>query len=169
MARKRLQPTKYAVQNCQSRCSLNAKNLGENRAELVHKWYESAMNDDEIAQAALDAGFRLNPSAVGRHRAKHLVKPGDAGPDAEMGNLSDVEALEAIIKQGQRYIPTWRITPTEYFKALDLYYKLTKGSAFDDLMSSFASAANAIDEEEAGEPKKDDPGYQGDYNVDDAG
>jgi len=164
MGRKKLQPTKFAIQNCQSRCSLNAKNLGQNRAELVHSWYESGLNDDEIAKTALDAGFRLNPSSVGRHRAKHLVKPENAAPDAEMGNLSDVEALEAIIKQGQRYIPTWRITPSEYFKALDLYYKLTNGSAFDDLMSSFAAAAQEVDEGDM-KPKEDDPST-GDFDID---
>jgi hypothetical protein len=95
------------------------------------------------------------------------VKAAEAGPEAEMGGLSDIEALEAIIKRGQQYIPTWRITPSEYFKALDMYYKLTKGSAFDGLMSSFAAAANAMDAEDL-EPTKDDPGYQGDYDVEDA-
>jgi hypothetical protein len=142
--------------------------VGEERAKLVHGWFEAGQNDDEIAKNALTAGFRLNPSSIGRHRQKHLVSPEKASENAEMGKLSDVEALEAIISRGQQFIPTWRITPTEYFKALDLYYKLTKGSAFDDLMSSFAAAANEIEVEESGEPKKDDPGYQGDYNVEDA-
>lgn len=162
--KKRLQPTKFGLEGCTARCSLNKANLGENRADLVHKWFESGLNDDEIEKTALDAGFRISHAAVGRHRRGHLVKPLDAGPEAEMGGLSDVQALEAIIKRGQQFIPTWRITPSEYFKALDLYYKLTKGSAFDDLMSSFAAAAQEIEEEDT-KPKPDDPSV-GDYDID---
>ena len=157
---KRLQPTRFLVDGCGPRCSLNAKNIGEERATLVHGWLEAGKNDEEVALAAQTAGFRLNPSSIGRHRQKHLVAPDKAGENAEMGKLSDVEALEAIIKRGQQFIPTWRITPTEYFKALDLYYKLTKGSAFDDLMSSFAAAANAIEDEDNGQPRSNDPGYK---------
>ena len=60
--------------------------------------------------------------------------------DSDVKDLSDLEILRMIIKQGAKGISKWRVGPKETMDALSMYYKMTQGSAFADMISALAAA-----------------------------
>ena len=156
---KRLLPTEYVVTGaCSPTCTIGKVKLGEGRHALVHAWYEQGHNDFKIEELAHAAGFRISHGAIGRHRKEHLLKKSEMSEDPSLGTLSDLEAIEAILKKGQTQIPSWKITPTEWFKAMDIKYRMTQGSAFEGTLSAMAAAASEIEGEE--DPFDDSTGQE---------
>lgn len=158
----RLRPAKWTLtQKCTKRCSVNPANIGDDKYKLVHGWYEQGLNDHKIAQNAFHADLDLSPAALGRHRANHMLQAGETpmvpGDAAVKKKLTDLEALDAILEQGASQIEQWRITPSDWFKALDAKYKLTQGSAFEDMLEALAIAEDD-DEEDFEGVDEDEPG-----------
>lgn len=156
----RLRPAKYDVVGCGALCTLGKRHLGDERALLVHEWYEAGWNDDRIIREAAERGFKLTPGSCNRHRRNHLRihVPGDAPPMVDTDGLSDVEILRLVITMGARYIPNWKLGPNEFFKAMDMYYRLTQGSAMADLFASLSAAAAGDEDSAVPAAEVDEPG-----------
>jgi hypothetical protein len=145
------------LNSCTSRCGLNEAKIGEEKAKIVHGWFEQGLNDQKIGQASFELGLDLSKSAIGRHRQKHLQgleEITEANPVKE--KIQDLDALEMILQQGASQIENWKVTPSDYFKALDMKYKLTQGSAFQGMLEALAVADE--DEDEPGEEETADEG-----------
>ena len=160
----RLRPAKWTrLKSCSKRCGLNPANLGDDKYKMVHGWYEEGLNDFNIAKNASHIGVQVSQSSVARPRSKHPATSGEVAHAAPAGgaeeNLSDLDALDKILKVGSSQIDSWRITPSDWFKALDAKYKLTQGSAFQDTLEALAIAEDDEEEPEDGlEPHGEGPG-----------
>jgi hypothetical protein len=145
---RRLKPTQYTVSGCNAKCSLNPDNLTKKGYEAVHEWYQFGYNDVKIEDLARKQGMTITYGAIGRHRKNHLVKTDELETDEGLAELDDVQALDAILKRGQTQIKSWKISPSEYFKAMELKYRLTQGSTMDAMYAAMAEAATDDDEAE---------------------
>ena len=146
---KRLKPTKYVVNgDCSSKCSLNVVNLGEKTADIVHGWFEGGLNDFKIEDNLREMDITRSHGSIGRHRRNHLTEASQIDEDEGLSDLDDIEALDMIIKRGQTQIPKWKLTPSEYFKAMEMKYRLTQGSTMDAMYAAMAAAGSDGDEDE---------------------
>lgn len=152
---KRLAPKKYLVQGCTAKCSLSKDSLGPEKFAIVHGWFEAGWNDFKMEDSARAADMTLSHGAIGRHRKNHLVDA-DSAMDEEAAELSDLEAIELALKQGQKNIKNWKLTPSEYVKFMELKYRLTQGSTNDAMFAALAAAGAEEDESEGptGEPEE---------------
>lgn len=169
-----LRPRKWRIIGCPRSCSLNEITLPGAAALQVHSWFEEGHSNNEIA-IRLKAGFdySISDSAVARHRRKHLVpedhlvelrqrnhqkmpgyRPSDSTvlPDREKKSgkkASDLDLLDAMIAKGAETIhsPTVRVSSEQMLRAIELRYKLTQGSAFQDF---FTAIGASMDESIAG-------------------
>lgn len=144
----RLQPAKYDRVNCAATCTIGPARLGDELALRVHEWYEAGYNDDRIIAEVAEFGVKVTRGSLSRHRKNHLrvrvegvIEPLDGQLDTN--GMSDIEMLRQIILRGARFIPNWKVGPTEFFKAMDMYYKLTQGSAMAELFTALSAAAAA--------------------------
>src|SRR5574343_877387 len=139
ISRKRLQPAKYTITSaCTDKCSINEARIGERFAQMVLGWFEDGLNDVKISDLAREAGCNVTYGSLGRHRANHLEKLGENRANEKLTELDDIEALDLILKRGQTQIDNWKLTPSEWFKALDMKYKLTQGSTMDAMFAAMA-------------------------------
>lgn len=143
----RLKPAKYDVYDCSPKCWANAAIVGAD-ADAIHAMFENADTDDQIVLAVRGMGHSTSAGAVSRHRKGHLRLHLDEPDEPDTENMSDLEILRAIIQRGARFIPTWKLGPRETMQALDMFYKLTQGSAMADMFAAIASAANQSEEVE---------------------
>jgi hypothetical protein len=151
---KRLSPTEFVVAgSCSQRCSLNKVNLGEKRHALVMDWYQMGYNDFKIEELARAAGMKMSHGAIGRHRKSHLIDKATMKTDESLAELDDIEALDLILERGQTQIKGWKITPSEYFKAMEMKYKLTQGSTMDAMYAALAAAGAEEDAETEDRPE----------------
>jgi len=125
--------------------------MGDERAKMVHEWYEMGLNDWKIEENAKNSGFHLGHGVIGRHRKLHLTDKLALDADEGMAELDDLEALDAIIKRGQTQIKNWKLTPSEYFKAMEMKYKISSGSSMDAMYAAMASAGADSEDDEEGE------------------
>lgn len=124
---------------------------------MILEWYGSALNDKKMEIRARDAGMDITYGSFGRHRRLHLTEADSIEMDESLAELDDVEALDEILKQGQKNIRNWKVTPSEYFKAMELKYKLTQGSTMDAMYAAMAKAGSDEGEEDsASEDRPDD-------------
>ena len=144
----RLKPAKYDVFDCTPACWANRAKVADD-ADAIHAMFENADTDDQIVLAVRAMGHTTSAGAVSRHRKGHLRPHVEAPRDeSDTENMSDLEILRAIIQRGARFIPTWKLGPRETMQALDMYYKLTQGSAMSDMFAAIAAAANQSEEVE---------------------
>lgn len=137
----RLRPRRWdLLGTCGPKCSLNVGNLGEERAKMVHGWYEQGLNDKDIAKNAVAAGFTLSHGAVGRHRGNHLEPKGETLGARSLKVRTDLEIIEAMIQAGGQRAGEFKMTPSETMKAMELKYKLTQGSAFEGMLDALTRA-----------------------------
>lgn len=157
---RRLKPTSYVVNgDCSPKCSVNVANLGPEKAQIVHGWYEAGINDFKMEELARAAGFKLSHGALGRHRRLHITDKNQIEADESLADLDDIEALDLILKRGQTQIHNWKLTPSEYFKAMEMKYRLTQGSTMDAMYAAMAAAGS--DEEEDDDGPEEESGPQG--------
>lgn len=93
-----------------------------------------------VAERANARGVAITDGSVNRHRKRHLTFADASIERADFADLSELEALDMAIKQGQKNINTWKMTPSEWMKALELKLRLTEGSDFVGFQSAMASA-----------------------------
>jgi len=158
----RLRPAKWVrLASCSKQCSLNPEQMGDKYAQIVHGWYEQGLGDGAIGKNLFELGLSVSESTIARHRSKHMMKQGELTDqplaEGEEGpELSDLEALDAILRQGSKQIGKWRVTPSDFFKAMDMKYKLTQGSVFQGMLEALAAAEE--DDEEFEGMEEDEPG-----------
>jgi hypothetical protein len=79
-----------------------------------------------------------------RHK-KHIVVTGRAVDETEMPDArykaSNIEILETIIQKGFQNAKNWKPTISDTMKAMDMWFRLTQGNPFDDLLDALASAS----------------------------
>ena len=158
---RRLKPTQYTVSGCSAKCSLHPDNIGAKGYEALHEWYQFGYNDIKMEDLARKQGMTLTYGAIGRHRKNHLVRTEELEVDEKLAELDDVGALDAILKRGQTQIKSWKISPSEYFKAMELKYKLTQGSTMDAMYAAMAAAATEDDAETEDRLEGMEPGGEG--------
>jgi hypothetical protein len=146
----RLRPRQWdLLKACTKNCTLSEAKLGAEHAKIVHGWYEQGLGDQKIAQNSYELGLTLSMGAIGRHRGKHLRPHTEITETDPTGpKMDDLDALEKILDVGSRQIDNWKVTPSDYFKALDMKYKLTQGSAFQGTLDQLALAEEKMDEED---------------------
>ena len=135
---------------CHDGCSLSIAKLGDEGAALVHRDIEDGLSDKSTAQNAVERGAHLTYGSVNRHRKRHLTATRDMVEDSALGELTEIEALDVALKQGQKNMHNWKMTPSEWMKALELKMKLTEGTVFDGFMSAIASASQEALEPDEG-------------------
>lgn len=107
-----------------------------------------------IVEMAAKEGDKIYPGTMSRHR-KHIVITGRGTDDAiEAPNTryqaNNIEILETIIQKGFQNQKNWKPTISDTMKAMDMWFRLTQGNPFDDLLNTLASAAIG---EESNEPE----------------
>lgn len=143
----RLKPAKFDLYDCTPACWANRAKVGDD-ADAIHAMFENADPDDTIVLAVRAMGHSTSAGAVSRHRKRHLRPHVEEPVHEDVEDMSDLDILRAIIKRGARFIPTWKLGPRETMQALDMYYKLTQGSAMADMFAAIASAASQNEEVE---------------------
>jgi hypothetical protein len=161
----RLRPRKWdLLGTCTAKCSINEANIGEERAKLVHGWFEEGLNDKTIAKNAFTSGFTVSHGAVGRHRQNHMEPKGEIREGRTGKQWSDLEIIDNMIQAGGDRADQFKMTPSETMKAMELKYKLTAGSAFEGMLDALNRAAM---EEDDLEPAPNDPSIEGYIEEDD--
>jgi len=148
----RLRPRKWVLLGtCTAKCSLNEVAVGPDGAKMLHGWFEQGLNDRAIAKNAVSAGMPLSHGAVGRHRGNHLEPKGEIFSQPREKKRTDLEIIEEMIQAGGANAHTFKMTPTETMKAMELKYKFTQGSAFESMLDALNRAVDddfVEDEEE---------------------
>lgn len=140
MAGKR-KSTKYILlDKCGSKCSVSEVNIGKPRATLLHGWFEAGQSDHKIEDLARAAGFTVTAASVGRHFRNHLIEADQVELREDYAEMGELEALQQAIKQGQKNMGNWKMTPSEWMKALELYMKFTEGTVYDGLLDAMELA-----------------------------
>lgn len=81
-----------------------------------------------------------------------LTEEEEAAAPAKVNNI---EILESIIQKGFQNQRNWKPTISDTMKAMDMWFRLTQGNPFDDLLDTLASAS--MTEGGTGEDDESDP------------
>jgi hypothetical protein len=104
----------------------------------------------KVVAAAAQEGIRTNLATLSRHR-KHIVLSGQ-GPEPESPKATNIEILETIIQKGFGNSKNWKPTISDTMKAMDMWFRLTQGNPFDDLLDTLAAASLGEEEPEEANP-----------------
>lgn len=92
-----------------------------------------------IVAAGAKEGQKFSYMAVSRHK-KHIVVSGqEVAPD--LPKATNIEILETIIQKGFGNSKNWKPTISDTMKAMDMWFRLTQGNPFDDLLDTLAMAS----------------------------
>jgi len=145
----RLRPRKWILLGtCSVKCTLNEAKVGEDGAKMLHGWFEQGLNDRDIAKNAVQAGMPLSHGAAARHRQNHLEPKGEIFSRPREKQRTDLEIIEEMIQSGGANAHTFKMTPSETMKAMELKYKMTQGSAFESMLDALNRAVDDDDDEE---------------------
>jgi hypothetical protein len=93
-----------------------------------------------IAAAAKD-NIVLHTGTLSRHK-KHIVMSADDSGDAQSAEkATNIEILETIIQKGFANRKNWKPTISDTMKAMDMWFRLTAGNPFDELLNTLAAAS----------------------------
>jgi len=133
---------KTFVLECPAQCSLGPLSR---HGTQVTQWMLAGRTYRWICAEAKDLfGVTLYPANLSRHKPHVVVTGRDADPDIEQDSLhkaNNIEILETIIQKGFQNAKNWKPTISDTMKAMDMWFKLTQGNPFDDLLDTLASAA----------------------------
>jgi len=121
---------------CPPNCSLRAGTKFGDKATLLlyeGKTYRTIVN------AGAKEGVKLNTGTLFRHK-KHIISHDIAEPEEPVKQANNIEILEAIISKGFANRKNWKPTITDTMKAMDMWFRLTQGNPFDDLLDTLAQA-----------------------------
>jgi hypothetical protein len=132
-------------ERCTRGCSLHPDNLDFDTLT----WYNDRRGESFIIAESEKLGRKLSAGAISRHR-RHLDYE-DTKPRLDDDKPVDhLTVLQRMISQGAQRADQWRIGPAETLKAMEMYYRLTQGSAMASLLEGLAAvAAGSTDEEVA--------------------
>jgi len=134
------QVIQYVVSDrCSRQCSFHPDNL-KFSAETLH-WYEQKRSMAWMITESERLGRKLSQASISRHRS-HLDEAVDESAALdETGNVDHLKVLQMMIAAGARRAHTWRVGPKETMDAMNLYYKLTQGSAMESLFERLTAVA----------------------------
>jgi hypothetical protein len=146
---------KTYVLNCPEQCSLGP---GTQVGIQVTEW----MLDGKtyrwiVAEVKALYAYTLYPATMTRHK-RHITVTGrkaDPVEAAQRHKVNNIEILETIIQKGFQNAGNWKPTIADTMKAMDMWFRLTQGNPFDDLLDTLAAAALG---EEIEETNKDATG-----------
>jgi hypothetical protein len=93
-----------------------------------------------IIGLAKTEGYALNGATIGRHK-RHIVPDAMLAPEEIERSATNIEILEAIISKGFANRKNWKPTIGDTMKAMDMWFRLTQGNPFDDLLDTLAQAS----------------------------
>lgn len=133
---------KTYVLECGAGCSFGPKTKwGPQVTEwLLDGWTYQRVIDEVKART----GDVLWAGTMSRHR-KHIVVTGTVAdaekPQQDRYKANNIEILETIIQKGFQNQKNWKPTISDTMKAMDMWFRLTQGNPFDQLLDTLASAA----------------------------
>lgn len=107
-----------------------------------------------VAEAKID-GITTNITTLSRHRRHIVMNKAAAAVDVVLPRASNIDILEAIIAKGFDNRKNWKPTISDTMKAMDMWFKLTQGNPFDELLDALATAGMGEENPQAVEGKKD--------------
>lgn len=128
-------PAAYHVE-CPDSCSLGPGTLWGERATAL---LVDGMSFRLIVAEAKKDDFATNIATLSRHR-KHIVRATPEEMDETAPRASNIEILEAIIAKGFQNRKNWKPTISDTMKAMDMWFRLTQGNPFDELLDTLAAA-----------------------------
>lgn len=141
----------YVVSDrCTRSCSLHHDNISFSSEAL--EWYNEGKPLAFMTAESEKLGRKLSPAALSRHR-QHLdeVDEDDLLNESSDGHVDHLEVLQKIITAGAKRSKSWRVGPAETMKAMELYYRLTEGSAMESLFAKLTAVAAGESAEDVGE------------------
>lgn len=122
---------------CPDNCSLrDGTRWGQRATELL----EEGRSYLTIIGLAKTEGYALNGATLSRHK-KHVVPDVMMAADETERSATNIEILEAIISKGFANRKNWKPTIGDTMKAMDMWFRLTQGNPFDDLLDTLAQAS----------------------------
>ena len=121
---------------CHEFCSLKP---GTPMSEFISDMLAKGVSFRAIVRACDEKGYKTNMSTLARHK-KHIVITAPPDPEPERPP-TNIEILEAIIRKGFQNQANWRPTISDTMKAMDMWFRLTQGNPFDDLLDTLARAS----------------------------
>lgn len=102
-----------------------------------------------VVEAAAQQGITTNIATLSRH-SKHIIEDFPEEEEVPTGpKASNIEILEAIIAKGFQNRKNWKPTISDTMKAMDMWFRLTQGNPFDELLDTLASAGMGDENPEA--------------------
>lgn len=127
---------KYHLE-CHDLCSLKpGTQWGEKASDMLAA---GASLRTVIAAAALDKVV-LHTGTLSRHK-KHIVMDAETLAAETAVKASNIEILESIIQKGFANQKNWKPTISDTMKAMDMWFRLTQGNPFDELLDTLANAS----------------------------
>jgi hypothetical protein len=93
-----------------------------------------------VQAAAAAEGVRLALQTINVHK-RHIVVHGAAETGDVPAKANNIEILETIIQKGFQNQKNWKPTISDTMKAMDMWFRLTQGNPFDDLLDTLAAAS----------------------------
>ena len=130
---------------CSERCSL--------RPDSPHGGRVTAMLADGKSYRAIVAALRaddvrIDLATISRHR-RHMVERDVSVPEGPAVKPTNIEILESIISKGFENRRNWKPTIGDTMKAMDMWFRLTSGNPFDELLDTLAMAGVGDENPEA--------------------
>ena len=152
------QPDTYEwTLNCPPLCTFRP---GTPFSDRVTLWLLKRRPYRAIIGALHDAGQKTNLAVLTRHK-KHItvqttpvmtaLDPDSVLPPPE-SRATNIEILETIIQRGFANSKQWKPTISDTMKAMDMWFRLTQGNPFDELLDTLASAGLGAENPEASAP-----------------
>lgn len=119
--------------NCPDNCSLRP---GTKFGDIASAMLVEGIPYTKVIAAGVAKGHSFGPSVLTRHR-RHIVTEDQEDPSEKRTNI---EILEMIIQKGFVNSKNWRPTINDTMKAMDMWFRLTQGNPFEELLASMADA-----------------------------
>ena len=110
-----------------------------------------------IQSEAAAEGETFSLMALTRHRRHIIVAGAEPEPEVAPVKANNIEILEAIIQKGFANQKNWKPTISDTMKAMDMWFRLTQGNPFDDLLDTLAAASMGGDDGDSSNLESGDP------------
>jgi len=130
---------------CPDQCSLKE---GSKWGGVVTEGLVTGKSVRTIVAAVAEASggsVRMSLATISRHK-KHIVVSGQDATEPDTGRkATNIEILESIIQKGFQNQKNWKPTISDTMKAMDMWFRLTQGNPFDELLDTLAAASMGED------------------------
>lgn len=140
----RSKPSGKYTEVCPHSCKLSAAAIGEVAAQALIDAREAGRGQPALQTLAAELGHPVSSAGVMARHLKHwhLADSSPAAAAASEGrDLTDLEILDAGIRQGVKSMHTWRVGPADTIRMLELRFKMGGKSAYQDMEDAMAAAS----------------------------